>query len=102
MEDGGRRGALNKEVEAASVNDLRQDSSLLCSAHLVTSGSLTRLEFAIVHPKQRRGNTAPVWSLTVVVAPLALADGLRDPQQAADGVGGAQRVGLRGLGRGDR
>lgn len=43
-----------------------------------------------------------MWSLTVVMAPLALAGGLRDSQQAADGVGGAQRVRLRGLGRGDR
>lgn len=41
-------------------------------------------------------------TLTVVVAPLALSGGLRDAQQAADGVGGAQRVGLRRLGRGDR
>lgn len=41
-------------------------------------------------------------TLTVVVAPLALGGGLRDPQQAADGVGGAQGVGLRGLGGSDR
>lgn len=41
-------------------------------------------------------------TLTVIVAPLALGGGLRDAQQAADGVGGAQGVRLRRLGRCDR
>lgn len=36
------------------------------------------------------------------MAPLALRGGLWDAQQAANGVGGSQRVGLGGLGRGDR
>lgn len=40
--------------------------------------------------------------LTVIVAPLALGAGLRDTQQATNWVGGAQRVRVRGLGRGDR
>lgn len=39
--------------------------------------------------------------LTVIVAPLALGAGLGDTQQATDGVGGAQRVRLWRLGRGD-
>ena len=40
-------------------------------------------------------------ALTVIVVPLALGARLGDPQQAADGVGGAKRVWLWRLGRGD-